>query len=181
KVSAYIGVAQVVSWLKAQHAQHDFVSAIAASRKDEATLTRLRRLGPPPYETFAHQMTMEGLVDRYGAVFHQKPCKMCLTIRGMITGLVTLWEFISIHRGSHASLSAMTPELLSLSLEDAVPRVDVPVFFFLGRHDRHVDSRIAAGYFGVLRAPVKRLIWFENSAHNVPFEESGLFNASVMT
>jgi hypothetical protein len=41
KVSAFIGVAQLVSLLKAQQAQYDFVSTEAARRKDEATLARL--------------------------------------------------------------------------------------------------------------------------------------------
>jgi hypothetical protein len=52
----------------------------------------------------------------------------------------------------------MAPELLSLNLKGTVPSVGVPVFSFLGRHDRHVDSRIAASYFEVLRVLVKRLI-----------------------
>ncbi len=123
---------------------------------------------------------MERLTDRYGAVFHKKPCKICVALRGMINGLVTPGELMSIHRRIHASLDAMTPELLSLDLERAVPSVDVPVFLFLGRYDRHVEATLAATYFDTLRAPLKRLIWFENSAHNVPFEEPDLFDAKVM-
>jgi pimeloyl-ACP methyl ester carboxylesterase len=70
----------------------------------------------------------------------------------------------------------MTPELLALDLEHAAPSVEVPLFFFLGRYDRHVDARIAAGYFETLRAPFKQLTWFEHSAHNIPFEEPERFN-----
>jgi hypothetical protein len=32
-----------------------------------------------------------------------------------------------------------------------------------------------------LRAPGKQLIWFEDSAHNVPFEEPELFNETVVS
>src|SRR5262245_62427860 len=99
----------------------------------------------------------------------------------MMAGLVTPWEFVSIHHGIHASLGAMTSELLGLNLERAVPRVEVPVFFLLGRHDRHADSRIAATYFQALRAPGKQLVWFEDSAHNVPFEEAERFNEMVVS
>jgi len=175
-----MGVAPLVSLLKAQHAQYAFVSAEAARRKDHATLTRLRELGPPPNETFDEQVAMEDLADRYGAVYRRKLCRMCVIVRGMIAGLVTPWEFVSIHRGIHVSLRAMTPELLSLNLERAVPRVDVPVLFFLGRHDRHVDSTIASAYFETLRAPGKQLFWFDDSAHNVPFEEPRTFNEMVV-
>jgi proline iminopeptidase len=176
KVSAFIGVTPLVSLLKAQHAQYEFVSAEAASRKDEVTLTRLRQVGPPPHEAFDEQVAMEDLADRYAVVYRKKLCRICVIVRGMIAGLVSPWEFRSIHRGIHVSLGAMTPELLSLNLEHATPRVDVPVFFFLGRQDRDVDSTIAAAYFETLRAPRKQLIWFDDSAHNVPFEEPETFN-----
>lgn len=181
KVSAFIGAAPLVSLLEAQRAQYDFVSTEAAWRRDAAVLARLREIGPPPHETGDRQLAMEGLADRYGAVFHRKPCKMCLIVRGMLAGLVTPWELMSIHRGIHASLGAMTPELLGLDLARAVPSVDAPVFFFLGRQDRHVDSTIAANYFETLRAPSKQLVWFEHSAHNVPFEEPELFNGTVVS
>ena len=181
KVSAFIGVAQLVSLLKAQQAQYDFVSAEAGTRKDETTLARLREIGPPPDETVDRQLAMEDLADQYGAVFHKQPCKICVVVRGMFSGLVTPWELMSIHRGIHASLDAMTPELLTLDLGRTVQSVDVPVFFFLGRYDRHVDSRIAADYLENLRAPTKQLIWFEHSAHNVPFEEPELFNEMVVS
>ena len=73
----------------------------------------------------------------------------------------------------------MNEELLGLGLAGSVPSASVPVLFFLGRYDRHTDGKLAATYFGTLCAPVKRLVWFEKSAHNVPFEEPRLFNATV--
>jgi pimeloyl-ACP methyl ester carboxylesterase len=54
------------------------------------------------------------------------------------------------------------------------------VLFFLGRHDRQVDARLAARYFETLEAPCKRLVWFESSAHNVPFEEPEAFQRAVL-
>ena len=84
-------------------------------------------------------------------------------------------------RGNNVSLEAMHDELLGLDLQHSVPAVDVPVIFFLGRYDHHVDATIAARYFDSLLAPSKQLVWFENSAHNIPFEEPELFTGSVVT
>jgi pimeloyl-ACP methyl ester carboxylesterase len=39
---------------------------------------------------------------------------------------------------------------------------------------------LAARYLDALAAPRKQVIWFENSAHNVPFEEPQLFNETVV-
>jgi len=74
----------------------------------------------------------------------------------------------------------MADELLALDLPQSVPSVAVPVFFLLGRHDRHVEAKLAASYFERLRAPSKKLIWFEASAHNVPFEEPERFHETVL-
>src|SRR4030095_1964920 len=90
-------------------------------------------------------------------------------------------EIPRLIRANSVSLEAMNEELLGLDLARSAPSVDVPVFFFLGRHDRHTEATVAANYVEALRAPVKRLIWFENSAHNVPFEEPDLFNANVVS
>jgi hypothetical protein len=53
---------------------------------------------------------------------------------------------------------------------------DVPMFFLLGRYDWHVPAVLAEQYFEMIEAPCKRLVWFEQSAHNPPFEEPEKFN-----
>jgi proline iminopeptidase len=56
----------------------------------------------------------------------------------------------------------------------------VPMYFLLGRHDWQVPAVLAARYFERINAPVKRLVWFEQSAHNPPFEEPALFNRTLI-
>ena len=51
----------------------------------------------------------------------------------------------------------------------------VPVVFILGRYDQVVPSVLAERYFRDVQAPVKRLVWFEQSAHNPSFEEPERF------
>jgi pimeloyl-ACP methyl ester carboxylesterase len=180
KVSMHVGVAQVVSWHQIQQGQYDFTLAEATNRNDETTLKRLHNLGPPPYATFDQQDKLYALMNQYGGGFHKQPCKLCVIATGMARGLVTPWELISVHRSFHTTVDAMMPELLRLDLEQAVPRVEVPVAFLLGRYDRQVDSTVAARYFDTLQAPRKELVWFEASAHNIPFEEPDTFNRAVI-
>jgi pimeloyl-ACP methyl ester carboxylesterase len=180
KVSAVIGVNPLVSTRKAQQAQYEFVLAAARRRRDEGVLARLRELGAPPHPTATQALAVEKLADRYGGVFHRKPSHFWITIRAVLKGLVTPWEIPRFIRANDLSLEAMHRELLELDLACSVPQVEVPVLFLLGRHDRHVDARLAAAYFEALRAPIKRLIWFEQSAHHVPFEEPDRFHATLV-
>ena len=64
-----------------------------------------------------------------------------------------------------------------------VPKLDVPVYFFLGRHDRTVtaSAALAEQYFERLDAPKgKHLIWFENSGHWPQLEEPEEFRAALI-
>jgi pimeloyl-ACP methyl ester carboxylesterase len=181
KVSAFLGVAQVVSTREGQRAEHEFVAVEARRRGDAEAVERIREIGPPPYETATELLAIERLCERYGGVFHRAPSRAWVVIRAVLGGLVTPWEIPRVVRGNDVSLAAMHEELASLDLRRSVPEVAVPVFFLLGRHDRHVEAKLAARYFEALQAPVKRLIWFEDSAHNPPFEEPEAFDAAVVS
>jgi pimeloyl-ACP methyl ester carboxylesterase len=64
-------------------------------------------------------------------------------------------------------------------VRDTAP-FDVPIVFFLGRYDWHVPSVLAEQYFETIEAPCKRIVWFEQSAHNPPFEEPERFNRAMI-
>ena len=180
KVAAFIGVAPVVATLAGQQAEFEFVREEATRRADAAALAKLGEIGAPPHETAAQVLAIERLTAEYGGVFHEEPSRVWLLVRGVFGGLVTPWEIPRFIRANEVSLEAMNEELLGLDLSRSVPRLDVPVFFMLGRYDRHVDARLAAAYLDSLAAPTRRVIWFERSAHNVPFEEPERFNHAVI-
>jgi pimeloyl-ACP methyl ester carboxylesterase len=54
-----------------------------------------------------------------------------------------------------------------------VQRLECPLLLLLGRHDHNVSSSLAAEWFERVQAPSKRLVWFEDSAHEVMSEEPG--------
>jgi pimeloyl-ACP methyl ester carboxylesterase len=61
-----------------------------------------------------------------------------------------------------------------------VARVEVPVFFFLGRRDLNTPPALAAAYLDRLEAPVKGLEWFERSAHFPFLEEPERFREALL-
>jgi proline iminopeptidase len=56
----------------------------------------------------------------------------------------------------------------------------LPVVIFQGRHDRGTSSALVAKWFADIKAPKKRLIWFEDSAHMVYEEEPGKVLVSLV-
>jgi pimeloyl-ACP methyl ester carboxylesterase len=179
KVEACFAIAPLVATRAQQQAEYDFVVSEATRRGDGDALAKLHELGPPPYHRAAEALAMGRLTDRYGGVFHQPPNRPAALLGALFGGIVTPLEVPRLIEANEVSLDAMADELIALDLSQSVPSVAVPVFFLLGRHDRHVEAKIAARYFESLRAPAKELIWFEGSAHNVPFEEPGRFHETV--
>jgi len=179
KVAAFVGVAQFVSGLASQEAQYAFVASEARRRNDGKSLARLAEIGHPPLEA-AEVLPLQTLVDRFGGYFHKRPDFLWATFSGVFRGYVAPWEIGKIIRANNISVRAMNDELTALDLRRSVPSVVVPIIFMLGRYDRQLDARLADAYFRKIEAPRKSLVWFEHSAHNIPFEEAELFNRTLV-
>ena len=61
--------------------------------------------------------------------------------------------------------------MLATNLPEKIQELDVPVYFFHGRHDYTCDYSLAKAWFDNLEAPMKGFYTFENSAHSPLFEE----------
>ncbi len=178
KVAAILGTGVGVSAAATQRAQYEFIQSEAERRRDADGLRKIAALGPPPFSA-REELASQALVDRYGGYFHRQPNFTWAVARAVAGGLVGPLEIRRIIQGNDVSLEAMNAELARLDVTREVPALDVPLAFLLGRHDRQTDSRLAAAWFDRPSAPRKRLVWFEHSAHNVPFEEPDAFNAAI--
>jgi len=74
-------------------------------------------------------------------------------------------DLVRFGRGNRFSLERLWPEYSQVDLR-GITSFAMPGFFLVGRDDRHVPSVVAAEHFGTIQAPLKRLVWFETSAHN---------------
>ena len=169
KVAAYIGIAQVADFAEGERTSLAWATREAEARGDEKSLRTLRAMAPRP-PSVDDELTLGRIVGRYtddvstGAL-------IWAALRTDEANLVDLWRF---GRGNRFSLRALRPQYETLDLT-RYRRFEVPVVFLLGRRDWHIPSTLAADYFAALEAPCKRLLWFEDSAHNPPFTEPEAF------
>lgn len=85
-----------------------------------------------------------------------------------------LRDLVLFGRGNRFSHECLLDEFLDVD-RTRHRRFEMPAFFLLGRHDQVNSSMLAQAWFEKIDAPVKRLVWFEHSAHNPPFEEPVAF------
>ena len=74
----------------------------------------------------------------------------------------------------------MAEELADIDLIEEVPRLEVPVSLFVGRHDHTAPPELAVEFLERLDAPHKETVWFERSAHTPDLDEPERFQAEVI-
>ena len=177
KVSAYVGTGQIGDWPAFELLSYRFTLAEAERRNNTKALKQLRAIGPPPHTYW--QMTVQR--------------KWLTRFVGVARGM-SMWRFFRITLGRpEASIldlpnilrglafsRCMWPEVSQLSLLKSVPALQMPVFFFIGRHDHVVAAETSARYFELLAAPSKKFVWFDGSAHEPAVEEPAKFNAAMV-
>lgn len=100
----------------------------------------------------------------------------------VITGIIlpslrcrvyTQKERINIWRSKRfISSSPVESDCLYFNAFDAVPSLDIPVYFFGGKYDYTCCYSLQKEYYEYLETPSKAFYTFENSAHSPLFEES---------
>jgi len=178
KVAAYLGVGQVVDMPRGERASWEFARREAVRRDDRGALAALDRIGPPPHSV-KDMFVSRKWVERFGGTFHARRSTFGLIWAALNTDEANLVDLVKFGRGNRFSLDHLWSEFRALDLDGTVA-FEVPIGFLLGRHDWVVPSVLAAEYFTRLHAPRKQLVWFEASAHNVPFEEPARFNQAVV-
>ena len=89
-------------------------------------------------------------------------------------------DVAAIDQGNEFTLEKILPEFLDVDFTP-VKRFPIPVLMFMGRHDYTTPSQPTAEWLEAVRAPYKRGVWFENSAHMIPFEEPGKMLMNLVT
>ena len=78
----------------------------------------------------------------------------------------------AVDQGNMFTLGRILPEFLQVDYKQ-VRKFPIPVVMFMGRHDYTTPSAPTATWLEQVDAPYKRGIWFEHSAHMIPWEEPG--------
>jgi pimeloyl-ACP methyl ester carboxylesterase len=177
KVAAYVGAGQIGNWPTSETMCYDFSLAEAERRGNRKAFRELRGIRPPPHTPRRVIVQRKWLMQFVGMVRDMSTWRLS---RIMISGPeCSLWDLPNILRGTLFSTDAMWEEVSALNLMHAAPVLAVPVFFFIGRHDHVIAPETSVAYFDMLTAPSKKLVWFEESAHEPPFEEPDKFNATM--
>ena len=158
---------------------YEFAVREAERRGHREGLKALQEIGPPPH-TVDEMLTSRKWVERFGGAFHANLSTGKLIWAALQTDEANMVDLMKFGRGNRFSLKHLWEEFRAFHVDNELTTFETPIVFMLGRHDWEVPSGLAAQYFERIEAPCKRVIWFEGSAHNPPFEEPERFNQSLV-
>jgi pimeloyl-ACP methyl ester carboxylesterase len=179
KVSVYVAVSQIANMAASEAAGLAFAIDQAERRHNTRALRQLRRLGPMPLDMRATGVQRRWLTA-FGGVLGPGHSVVRMIWRSLTAPDSSILDLVRLARGSPFSLRTLWPDLSSANPMQDIVTLATPVFFCVGRHDRVVAAELSARYFELIKAPLKQLIWFEESGHMAPFEEPARFNALMV-
>jgi pimeloyl-ACP methyl ester carboxylesterase len=184
RFSAYVAISQAANAPESERMMYRWALEKAGETGNEKATGELKKPGPPPYERFADYNRMVDWITRFSSVEHQPITRWHFARLAFESPFYSWADLVRIPLGARFSFSHLWREAFyKTDLFKQAPRLDVPVFFFLGRHDHTAtaSAAMAERYFNALDAPRgKRLVWFEQSGHWPQLEESSRFQTELI-
>lgn len=176
---AYIGVGQIADMRESEAIGYRWALAQARADGNARAIRDLEALAP--YPGAPGRLTIERIgVQRqwlmhYGGLAWGRRNYDVFDGERKLSPDYSDAELAAIDQGSLFSLRHLLPSLESVAFAKHETRLGCPFFLFNGRHDYSTSHEVAAEWFDHVSAPVKKMFWFENSAHMMMQEQPGLF------
>jgi proline iminopeptidase len=182
-VSAYVGVGQAAAG-DMETPLYRRVMEIARQRGDDSTLKALQALAPYPSvggpTPLQNIIAVRRAARIYNGGWYGHPdFKLWFSLPDWAPEY-TAPEVEAYMRGVRWGGEQLVGKEPPGNLRDIGRDFRVPIIFLQGRYDLHTPYVSAREYFATLRAPHKRFITFERSAHYPMFEESGRFLVALV-
>lgn len=167
-VAAFFGTGQMVAFKENDIACYQLMLAWARERGDAKKTAELERQGPPPYYGPGVAAKLSAFLLDTWPYMREKfgVASSGDTIGDIMSPEYGLIDKIHYITGVLETIDAFYPKLWSEDLRVSAPRLEMPAFFLIGRHDINASIPLFMDYFGKLEAPRKEVAWFERSGHN---------------
>ncbi len=175
---AVIGTGQMIDFLKTEIMDYDKGMEIAKKKDDVDKIAKLTTNGRPPY--YGSDVTWKSSEYlSYLSNYMKKNTEIqnngYNTLRDIFSPEYGIIDKINFFRGIVTTFNHVYPQLYDIDLRVDYPKLEVPVYFLLGRHDINAPTSLVEEYADILNAPHKKIVWFEHSGHSPWINESDKF------
>jgi proline iminopeptidase len=182
-VAALVATGMDIDIPAAERHTYDFVLGSAHQHGNQRAIRQLEKIGPPPHLNVKQFRTRARWAANYGGVTAGKDhAGVFRTVLGSLVRSrdYSIADVARAVRGIATTQAALLPELANTDLVFTMPSLDIPIVMAQGRLDHVAPGEAAQRFYNSLKAPSKRLVWFEKSAHTPQFDEPGNFRQLLL-
>ena len=181
---AFIGTGQMIDFAETERMDYAKAMDIAENNGNAHLIKKLKANGEPPY--YGRDVTWKSAVylNYLSAYMGSNPeihNPGYSTLRDIGSSEYGLLDKINFFRGIINTYNHVYQQLYTIDLRTDYIKLDVPVYFFLGRHDVNAPTVLVEEYERILDAPDKEIVWFEHSGHSPWINERDQFVKEVLT
>ena len=179
---AYVGVGQVINTRTNEKLSFEYGLAQARKANHTEAIREMESIAPYPGD---QPITRERIViarkwpQYFGGLTAYRDDSKYFFDAPLLSPEYDAKDVAAIDQGSLFTLEKILPEFLELDFTQ-VKEFPIPVVMFMGRHDYTTPSQPTSEWLDAVRAPYKLGVWFEDSAHMIPFEEPGKMLVSLV-
>lgn len=175
---AVVGTGQMVAFVETERIDYHLALEYAGQRGDDKFIQTLVENGEPPY--YGEDVTWKsaaylGYLNNMMGANPQIHNNGFQTLRDLSAQEYGLYDSLNFVRGIVSVFNRVYPQLYDIDLLTDYTRLELPTYFFLGKHDLNAPLSLAQEYYEQLDAPYKELVWFEHSGHCPWINESDRF------
>ncbi len=185
-IAAYVGTGQLIDALRGQAVAYTVTLAEAKKQQHAKAVRALESIAPypeglstandPKVDLFQEwqQFFGFGISRRYkGSVMKVLLTQALRSPEYSLSDVATLLD-------KSERYPILNREIYAFNTSRFDATYQTPMFLMLGRHDWQTPSTIASDWLETIQAPLKRIFWFEDSAHSPMVDEPELFAQTLI-
>jgi proline iminopeptidase len=178
--AAYFGISQVIDLNRSIELSRNWIKEQAKQKNDIKMLKLVAQL--EKQDTALCKNTLDCFLKKYeflteyGGAIHTKEAETQIKIAETKYEDYKNYDWL---KGFTYSCDRLGNALFETNLT-TITNVEVPVYFFVGRHDWSLPTIVTEDFVKKLVAPKKEIVWFENSGHEPLDEEPKAFNQAII-
>jgi pimeloyl-ACP methyl ester carboxylesterase len=176
---AYVGLGQVVNMRRNEEISYRYVVDRARAEGNQEALDALEPIHPP-YDSIRSLSVQREWLSYYKGDLHGGGLRARMIGDTLRAPEYTLVEKLASVPCFLNTLEHAWDDVQKTDFLRDVDRLEVPVYFFLGRHDYNTPTELVVEWASTLQAPRIELVWFESSAHMACIEEPGRFQDELV-
>ena len=184
---AYIGMGQVTDQHRSEHIGLQWVRDRARELGNQQALRELA--GLEPWDKQNDAVVQRKWLSRFGGDIYEGKALPLLSdfdrrwVWSALRSPEYSWlDLLRYPLGYSKMRRPLFEEIKQVNFMRTTARLEIPVYFFMGRHDHNKHPELVNDYYEMIEAPRgKHMVWFERSGHSPCLEEPEQFAHAMIS